>query len=89
MPALDQYDAATGSLTSPADDAVAITPHNTNELEYVTRAIYIGGTGNLKLTTKNGNEVTFSSVPAGLVLPIRAKIVFATGTTATNLVALW
>jgi len=69
-------------------NAAAVTPHNTNELAKATRAVWVGGAGNLKVTMVSGEEVTFNSVPAGTELRIRAKIIWATGTTATNIVAL-
>lgn len=69
--------------------AAAITPHDTNLLPVITRAIYVGGTGSLKVKTADGNDVTFPVVPVGTILPIRAQQVFFTGTGASNLVALY
>lgn len=69
-----------------ADTASAITPSDT-AANIFTR-IYVGGTGNVKVTTESGNAVTFTAVPVGTVLPIRTSLVWATGTTATNLVGL-
>jgi hypothetical protein len=43
----------------------------------------------VKLTTINGDTVTFTALPVGTLLPIRAKLVFSTGTTATNLLGLY
>ena len=79
---------ATG-LDSPADHAAAVTPHDTNELATVSRYLWVGGAGNVKLTTVGGDTVTFTSVAAGTLLRVRAKVVFATLTTATLIVALW
>lgn len=73
----------------PARHAAAVTPHDTNELTNVTRAIYVGGSGNVKVTTIGGETATFTAVPAGAVLPIAAKIIWSTGTTATSMLALW
>ena len=89
MPAIDKSEGLQEALHSPANDAADITTHNSNELEYVTRGIWVGGDGNVKVTTARGNTVTFVGAKAGTVIPVRAKIVFATGTTATNLIALW
>lgn len=79
----------TSNSPTPADSAAAVTPHDTNELTAVTRGIYVGGDGNLAVVTKGGQTVTFTGVVAGSVIPVRAKKVLATGTTATNIVALW
>ncbi len=89
MPAADSFSTFAPGLDDPAHGAAAITPHDTNELAYVTRAIYVGGTGDLKLTTVDGSTVTFQSVPVGTIFRIRAKLVFSTGTTATKLVAMY
>ncbi len=66
---------------------VAITPSDTVAVSK-TAAIYVGGAGNLTVQGENSVAVTFYNVPAGTVLPIVANLVKATGTTATNLVAL-
>jgi hypothetical protein len=52
-------------------------------------AIYIGGSGNLKVVTSGGDIVTYSNVLAGSFLPINIKQVYTTGTTATNILAQW
>ncbi|PCI51402.1 MAG: hypothetical protein COB49_01995 [Alphaproteobacteria bacterium] len=75
-------------MDAPADDAFAIAPDDANELPFITRSIHIGGDGNLVLVTKKGTTVTFVGLKAGTTLPIRAKQVNLTGTTATNLVGL-
>ena len=77
-----------GSVTDPAISAVAVTPDNSNDLAQTTRALYIGVSGNVKVDMQGSGTVTFLSVPIG-ILPIRAKRVYATGTTATSIIALW
>ena len=52
------------------------------------RFLYIGGTGAVKVDTEGGQTVTFSAVPVGY-LYVRATKVYKTGTTATNIVALY
>jgi hypothetical protein len=51
--------------------------------------VYVGGGGDVKVTMQDSGEVIFVAVPTGTTLPIRVKIVFATGTDATDIVALW
>lgn len=75
------------TLESPARHGFAITPHDTTELAYITRAIYVGGDGDIVLVTASGVELTFTNLIAGTILPVRAKIVKA-ATSASNLVAL-
>lgn len=68
--------------------AADITPHDTNNLGNGCRAIWVGTAGNVKVTTVQDDTVTFQNVPVGW-LPVRAKIVWSTGTTASGLVAVW
>lgn len=51
--------------------------------------VYVGGTGNIACTTVGGDDVTFSGIPAGTILPVLIKRVKSTNTTATNMVALY
>lgn len=72
-----------------AGNAVAVTPSDSVDLTYDTRALYVGGTGDISVITENGQTVTLVGVPAGSFLPISVSRVRATGTTATNIVAFW
>ena len=74
---------------SPASSAFAITPSNTEDLVRVTRGIYVGVTGNVKVDMFSGDTVTFLGMSAGVIHPIRAKRVYATGTTATSIVGVY
>lgn len=77
-------------LDSPANNGAAVTPHDTNELATYARALYIGTGGNLSIISPGDSAaVTYVNVQGGTILPVRAKIVRATGTTATNIVAIW
>jgi hypothetical protein len=51
--------------------------------------LYIGGAGNVKVTTIGGDVITFTATPVGSVLPVQVIKVHATGTTATLINALW
>lgn len=68
-------------------DASAVTTSDTTVLIGV-KGLWIGGTGNVSVVTFNGNTVTFTAVPSGVLLPIAVTKVRATGTTATNILAL-
>lgn len=69
------------------NNAAAVTPHDSNANAYA--ALYVGTAGHVAVSTKNGDAVTFSNVPAGAVLPIGTALVKATGTTALNILGLW
>lgn len=65
-------------------DAVAITTSDTASNNFMD--VYVGGAGNVKVTTAKGTDVTFSGVPVGFKIGIEVSKVWSTGTTATNLV---
>lgn len=83
--------AAQGS--DPATSAVAVVPSDVSAVTSIPngkcRALYVGVTGNITLRTDDDDsDVLFSNVPVG-VFPVNAYWVKATGTTATNIVALY
>jgi|DEB0MinimDraft_10_1074344.scaffolds.fasta_scaffold58961_1 hypothetical protein len=84
----DRFERFYTNLESPVKDAFSITPNDGSDLTTSSRAIYIGGSGDLKVTTVANTTVTFSGTVAGSILPIRVKKVFSTGTTATNILGL-
>ncbi len=86
--ATDRFKNNSEQLDSPANDAFSITPHDSNELSQVTRALFVGGAGNINLTTAAGTTLVFTGVTAGSILPIQASKVLSTSTTATNIVGL-
>lgn len=78
------------SYQTPAGNAQAVTPHDTNPLGIVSRGIYVGGGGNLQVVMAlNSATVNFASVAGGSLLPIRVTRVQSSGTTATAIVAVW
>lgn len=74
---------------SPAKSAAAVTPSDSADLTNgVCRSLYIGTTGNLAVLMSDGSSVSFVAAPNG-VFPIKVKRVLSTGTTATDIVALY
>lgn len=75
--------------TRPATTGFAITPHDTNTLTATTRAIYVGGAGDVVVTLSGDGTTatTFKAVPAGTLLPIAATRV-KTASTATLMLGL-
>jgi len=77
--------------------AAAVTPSDTLNIPSLASAttinngcvLYVGGAGDLKVKTAGGDEVTFTGILAGTFLPVQVVRVFATGTTATTVLALW
>jgi hypothetical protein len=72
-----------GSLV--ANDAVAVTTSDTLNINGI--GLYVGTAGNVQLTTGAGNVVIIPA-GAGALIPLRFSKVWATNTTATNMVAL-
>jgi nitrogen fixation protein len=83
----DTFRKHTRSLTSPPEHGAAVVPGT--DLAHVTRALYVGGGGNLAVRLQDGTELTLANMPAGTLLPIRVTRILATGTTATEIVGLW
>jgi hypothetical protein len=51
--------------------------------------LFIGGAGNVAVTTLGGDDVIFNAVPVGTILAVQVLRVKSTGTTATLINALW
>lgn len=73
--------------TVSAHGAVAITASDATVFP-VTRAIYVGVSGNITVRMADGQSVTFANVPVG-VFPVQVDMVKSTGTTATDMFALY
>lgn len=88
MPATNNYSQSNPATQAPANSAFAITPHNTEELSFVTRAVYVGVSGDVVAKLDGDSAaVTFKNVAAGSILPIRARLI-TTASTATNMLGL-
>ena len=85
----DSYHKFGQGLESPALEAEAVTPSDSADLEFTSRSLYIGVSGDVAVHMKGKTtSVVFTAVPVG-ILPIRVDRVLATGTAATNIVTLW
>lgn len=85
----DSFRSHTQNLTAPPTSAAELPPSDSTDLPYVTRGIYVGTAGNLKVRMQDGSLVTFNNVVAGQIYPLRIDRVLATGTTAAGIVGLW
>lgn len=74
-------------LDSPGRDAVSVTLNDSVDLADFARALYIGVTGDVKITTLGDTDITFKNVPVGF-FPFGAKRVWATGTAASEILAI-
>lgn len=89
MTARDTHPGSYDTFTAPAAWGEVVTPSDVNDLTRVSRAIWVGGGGDINVILEGqGDTVLIKSVPSGTLLPVAASRVKATSTTATNLVAL-
>lgn len=84
----DNFDLYRAALESPPENAFAVTPDDGADLPTFTRCINVAGTGTVRVTTVHGDTVTLF-VAAGITFPIRARRIHATGTDASNIVAMY
>lgn len=75
------------SASSPADYGFQITPNDNEDLSMVTRSVRAGGAGVIKWVNMGGLE-QHTTVSANERVPMRARRILATGTTASDLEAL-
>jgi hypothetical protein len=68
--------------------ALVVTPSDTVNLTYPS-VIYVGTAGNVRVMTAEGDTVTFVGLAAGAVVPVQVIRVYATSTTASNLIAIY
>ena len=85
----DSFKTFARSLTSPAENARAVELSDAEDLPRITRALYVGGAGDVAVRMAGGDVVTFANLQAGSLVPLRIARVMATGTTASALVGLW
>ena len=72
-------------------DAAAVTPADGADLaKKPTAAVFVGGAGAMVVTMASGNDVTLTGIVAGTIFDgLCVDRIKATGTTATNIAALY
>lgn len=85
----DTFRKHTRSLTSPPEHAAEITPSDLDDLPFATRALYIGGQGDVAVRMQAGDVVTLNNLQPGTLIPLRVVQVRASGTSASGIVGLW
>jgi hypothetical protein len=88
MSAIDTFSDLARSTSSPGEHMEVVVPSDTAQLARVSCALYVGTGGNVAVLTYSQQTVTFVSVPAGALLPIRVRRVNATGTSASSIVSI-
>lgn len=81
------YQADTPS--QPARNAFAITPHATNEIDPLPKAVFVGTGGTIVGRPVGASaDVTFKNIASGQILDVRFQYIRVSGTTAADLVGL-
>ena len=75
-------------IGEPAEHLFLITASDESELKFWTRAVRVGGAGDLAVQTEDGVVTTIPSVLSGETLAIRVKRVYSTNTTATLIMGM-
>lgn len=77
-----------GNIQHAFRDGEAVTKSDTVNQTYCSKAIWVGGTGDIVAVMSSGAVLTFKAVPVGFLI-IEAVRINSTSTTATNMVFLW
>lgn len=84
----DKFNSHSESLTSPPADLISVTPDDAQDLPFASRALNVAQSGTVRVTTVAGTTGTIT-VAAGIMFPVRITRVWATGTSADGVVALF
>ncbi|MET3712617.1 hypothetical protein ABIC65_003335 [Sphingomonas trueperi] len=81
---------STLARTTPATKATPIVPSDTVAIDPIPKAIYVGTGGAIKMQgPSDDTPEVWKNVQAGSILPYCPKLIFATGTTAADMLALY
>lgn len=67
----------------------AVTKSDNTVLAAGMRGIFVGTGGDLAIVGEDGNDEIFKNILSGTLLPVGAKKVLSTGTTAADIVAIY
>ena len=87
MPIKDSMPGSDG-IMAPARRLLPVTPDDNVDLAELPRALWIGVGGTISIIAADDSAAVTLTVAGGL-LPVRAKRVRASGTTATGIAALY
>lgn len=84
---MDNFLTQTDALFAPSRNPTAIVPSDTIDLPDTPKGIYVGTGGDVRLQGVGSSaSVTYKNLPNASYIAVRAQRVFATGTTATDLI---
>lgn len=84
---VDTFDSHATSITAPPSNAAPVSPSDTVDLPFVSRAIYVGTPGDVRVMTQGGQDLTYKALSGTKIL--RVERIYATGTTAADIIIEW
>jgi hypothetical protein len=85
----DAFANSADAVDAPATQSFAIQPDDVVPLPILPKGIYVGRGGDLALQgSRDTAPVIWRNVPGGALIPFRAMLIPATGTTAGDLVGI-
>lgn len=81
---IDRFSGVTAGLSGPASSVFAIQPDDTADLPMMTKAVNVARPGYLRVTMADGSTGTLF-VAAGILVEIRLRRIWATGTSAQGI----
>ena len=65
-----------------------IIPSDTVDLPLPAESLWVNTRGDVRVLTTGDNDITIGNVAAGTIVPVQAKRVFVTGTTAAGIFSM-
>ena len=84
---IDPFSGRSAPLAGPARDILPVTPDDAQDLPEIALAVYVETGGDVTLTSHAGHMRTVG-VASWTILPVAARRIHATGTTAGGIHAL-
>jgi hypothetical protein len=86
----DNFSGVFSGISDPGVRSEPVTPSDATPLTDVPKALYVGTGGHVALRgTGDAAPRTWKNAPSGSIIPFRAQYVLATGTTATDILAIY
>tara|TARA_R100001377_G_scaffold40726_1_gene22808 strand:+ start:15693 stop:15947 length:255 start_codon:yes stop_codon:yes gene_type:complete len=79
----------TAKVTQQAIKGIVVVPDNDNDLTTGGAVLFIGTGGDVKVDTVSGDTLVFKNLGDGSILPVQVRRVYATGTAAQDMIALY
>ncbi|MDP1026406.1 hypothetical protein Q5H91_04210 [Sphingomonas sp. KR1UV-12] len=88
----DPFNGVFSGVSDPGERASVVVPSDTTDLTETPKSIYVGTGGDIAMIGDNeatgAAPVIWRNVPSGACLPFRPRRIRATGTTASDIVAI-